>query len=81
MDEMFGELRSLMNAAERDDAWRRQVCDILERAHDEAPETYEYEWLPYLSGFESTGTMHCARSRASRSWSGGAPSLPSHGLH
>ena len=52
MDELFGELRSLLQQNNIEDKqWREQLCTLLEQGWERDQETYQAQWLPYLAGF------------------------------
>lgn len=48
MDELFGELRSLIHARDRSEEALEQLIALLELAHEDDPARYRLTWLPYV---------------------------------
>ena len=53
IDELFGELRSLLNRSPRDYAWARELEDLIGRAHETGDGSFQQRWGAYLDGFAS----------------------------
>ena len=51
-DSIFGALRPLVHAPEKESDWRREAIELLEASFSCAPSRHMEETIPYLAGFE-----------------------------